>query len=434
MSSRLGGGMGFLATITEGIAVALDALGANKIRSGLTILGVTIGVLVVMVMAAVITGINSSFSEIMSSRGISTFYVAHWDFTSMMDIDIGGDDEEGGDFMKNEPLDPRWARELGGLPEIEKASAFFEAGGPPGSGYQASVSSDRVEISLYGTGSDFLEIDNGDLVQGRWWTESESERRTQVAVIDSATAFDLFGSRNPLGRDINIGRRGESASFKVIGLYRPPANLFAGLATHYVFVPFPTADKVLQVWDRMLNFIVRPKPDVPLQRALDVTHARLRQIRGLKPGEEDDFALMTQDQLVDVWGQLTGVLFIVMVGLSSIGLLVGGVGVIGIMMISVTERTREIGLRKSLGARQRDIMWQFLVEASTLTVMGGSAGMLIGGGIVWALNTFSPVPATTPLWAIIAALGASAMTGIGFGLYPASRASRLEPVDALRYE
>ena len=174
--------------------------------------------------------------------------------------------------------------------------------------------------------------------------------------------------------------------------------------------------------------------DHPLQQALDVTHARLRQLRGLKPGEEDDFALMTQDQLVDVWGQLTGVLFIVMVGLSSIGLLVGGVGVIGIMMISVTERTREIGLRKSLGARQRDIMWQFLVEASTLTVMGGSAGMLIGGGIVWALNTFSPVPATTPLWAIIAALGASAMTGIGFGLYPASRASRLEPVDALRYE
>jgi putative ABC transport system permease protein len=431
MSSQLGNGMSFLRTITEGIAVALDALGANKIRSGLTILGVTIGVLVVMVMAAVITGINSSFSEIMSSRGISTFYVSHFDFTSMINIEVGGDEEEGGAFMKNEPLDPRWARELGRLPEIEKASAFVELNQ---AGYQASVSSDRVEISLYGTGADYLEIDNGDIVQGRWWTESESERRTQVTVIDSATAFDLFGSRNPLGRDINIGRRGESASFKVIGIYRPPANLFAGFATHYVFVPFPTADKVLQVWDRMLSFIVRPKPDVPLQQALDVTHARLRQIRNLKPGEEDDFALMTQDQLVDVWGQLTGVLSIVMVGLSSIGLLVGGVGVIGIMMISVTERTREIGLRKSLGARQRDILWQFLVEASTLTVLGGSAGMLIGGGIVWALNTFSPVPAATPLWSIIAALGASVLTGIGFGLYPASRAARLEPVDALRYE
>ncbi len=428
MSKR--GGMGFFSTITEGIAVAFDSLGANKVRSGLTILGVTIGVFVVMVMAAVITGINTSFTELMSSRGITTFYVAHFDFSSMMNITTDSDENESG-FMKNEPLDPRWARELGDIPGILSASAMVDLGG---SGYEASAGSDRVEISLYGVGADFLEIDNGDIIEGRWFSESEASRRTQVAVIDSATAVDLFGNRNALGRRIRIGRRSDGSTFRVIGVYRPPANLFAGFATHYVMIPFDTADKVLRVWDRMVSFIVRPEAETDLETALDMTHAKMRQLRGLRVGEEDDFSFMTQDQMMEVWGRLTGVLFAAMVGLSSIGLMVGGVGVIGIMMISVTERTREIGLRKSMGARRRDIMWQFLVEAATLTVLGGSAGMVIGGSIAWALNQWTAVPATVPLWSIVAALAASVLTGIGFGLFPASKAAALDPIEALRFE
>ncbi len=426
---RREGGMGFLSTMTEGIAVGFDALRSNKIRSGLTILGVTIGVLVVMVMAAVITGINTSFTDLMSSRGITTFYLAHFDFSSG-GIQTGLEEEES-DFMRNDPLDARWARDLARLPEIQSAAAMVDLGQ---SGYQASWGSNRVDISLYGVSADFLEIDSGDIIDGRWFTESEAQRREPVAVVDSATALDLFGGLDPLGRDIRISGRADGASFRVIGVYRPPANLFAGLATHYVMVPFASADKLLRVWDRMISFMIRPEPDVPLQRALDVTHARMRQLRKLQPGQEDDFAIMTQDQILDLWGQLTGVLFSVMIGLSSVGLMVGGVGVIGIMMISVTERTREIGLRKSMGARRRDIMWQFLVEAATLTLVGGGAGLIVGGSIVWALNAWTPVPATVPMWSVVAALAASALTGIGFGLYPASRAAGLEPVDALRYE
>ncbi|WP_420448665.1 ABC transporter permease [Candidatus Palauibacter sp.] len=428
MSAR-GRGMGFIATVTEGIAVAFDSLGANKVRSSLTILGVTIGVLVVMVMAAVITGINKSFSELMAPEGITTFWVAHFDFSSMQ---ISGPLDEGEDaFFKNPPLEPEWAKELARIQGIQSAAPVVDLAG---SGYEASSGGDRVEIGLYGVGADYIEISGGDVITGRWFTQSEADRRAAVTVIDSATAVGLFGTRDPIGRDIRISRGNENARVRVVGIYRVPANLFAGFVSHYVWMPFATADKLLRVWDRQISFVVRPEPETELQTALDATRARMRQLRGLEIGEEDDFATMTSDQMMDLWGQLTNVLFAAMVGLSSIGLMVGGVGVIGIMMISVTERTREIGLRKAMGGRRRDIMWQFLVEAATLTLLGGATGMLLGGGLVWVVNQATPLTAVVPLWSIVAALAASVLTGIGFGLYPASRAAGLDPIDALRYE
>ena len=421
--------MGFIATVAEGIAVAFDSLGGNKVRSGLTILGVTIGVVVVMVMAAVITGINRSFSELMAPEGITTFWVAHFDFSSMQ---ISGPLEEGEDaFFRNPPLEPEWAKELGRIPGIQSAAPIVDLAG---SGYEASSEGDRVEIGLYGVGADYIEISGGDIIAGRWFTQSEADRRAAVTVIDSATAVGLFGTRDPIGRDIRISRGSENARVRVVGIYRVPANLFAGLVSHYVWMPFATADKLLRVWDRQISFVVRPEPEMELQAALDVTRARMRQLRGLDVGEEDDFAMMTSEQMMDLWGQLTNVLFAAMVGLSSIGLMVGGVGVIGIMMISVTERTREIGLRKAMGGRRRDIMWQFLVEAATLTLLGGTTGLLVGGGLVWIVNQATPLTAVVPLWSIVAALAASILTGIGFGLYPASRAAGLDPIDALRYE
>jgi putative ABC transport system permease protein len=421
--------MGFIATVAEGIAVAFDSLGANKVRSGLTILGVTIGVLVVMVMAAVITGINRSFSELMAPEGVTTFWVAHFDFSSMQ---ISGPLEEGEDaFFKNPPLEPEWTKELGRIEGIRSAAPIVDLAG---SGYEASSGGDRVEIGLYGVGADYIEISGGDIIAGRWFTQSEADRRAAVTVIDSATAVELFGTRDPIGRDVRVSRGSENARVRVVGIYRVPANLFAGLVSHYVWMPFATADKLLRVWDRQISFIVRPEPETELQTALDATRARMRQLRGLQIGEEDDFAIMTPDQMMALWGQLTNVLFAAMVGLSSIGLMVGGVGVIGIMMISVTERTREIGLRKAMGGRRRDIMWQFLVEAATLTLLGGATGMVLGGGLVWIVNQATPLTAVVPMWSIVAALAASILTGIGFGLYPASRAAGLDPIDALRYE
>ncbi len=160
----------------------------------------------------------------------------------------------------------------------------------------------------------------------------------------------------------------------------------------------------------------------------------MRGLRGLGPGEENNFDIVTQESMVDLWNQLTAALFAVMFALSSVGLMVGGIGVIAVMVVSVTERTREIGIRKALGATRRDILWQFLVEAVTLTTIGGACGLAAGGLIAWGLNRLTPVPAVIPIWSIFLAIAAAAITGIVFGLFPAVRASRLDPVESLRHE
>jgi putative ABC transport system permease protein len=423
--------MGVVATLREGLAVALDSLRANKVRSGLTILGVTIGVMVVMVMAAMVQGLNSSFKDVISTSGPTTFYVWHAPVGGGGGIQTGLEEEEN-EFMKNPPLDPVWARELSRLSVIRYATPGVDLSQM---GYHAQAGKEDVRISLYGVDADYMEIDGGDLVDGRFFTATEDQRRRPVAVIDSVTGADLFQGRDPLGRVLNLGRPGSRRSpFQSVGIYRPPKNLFAKLATHYVFVPFSAALKYMRVWDRMVWFTVRPHDGVGMEEALDAVRTRLRNLRGLGPGQEDDFHLITQDQMMTFWNDLTSVFFAVMVALSGVGLLVGGVGVIGIMMISVTERTREIGLRKAMGARRRDLLWQFLVEAATLTLLGGAIGMSLGGAIVWLVASLTPVPAVVPTWSIFVALLASIFTGVGFGLYPAARGAGLDPVEALRYE
>jgi putative ABC transport system permease protein len=296
---------------------------------------------------------------------------------------------------------------------------------------QVEVGDLRLEnVSVSGLSSQWVEVNGGDVFPGRSFTHLEDLANSQVVVINKKLESQLFRGRDPIGHVMRIA----GVPFTVIGVYTPPPNLFSGASPPFAGIPHGAFVKYVPYFKGWMRLAVSPAPGVSQQLAMDEVVATLRSLRELKPGQENNFSIVTQDKLLDSWNQITGMFFLVMMVLSSIGLMVGGVGVVAIMMISVTERTREIGVRKALGATRRAILWQFLVEASTLTLVGGAAGMVTGGVVAFVLARVTPIPAHVPLWSVIAALAASALTGVGFGLYPASRAARLDPVEALRYE
>jgi putative ABC transport system permease protein len=272
-------------------------------------------------------------------------------------------------------------------------------------------------------------------VLGRNFVDTEVKEGRSVVVISEQLASDLFGSQDPTGLRIRAraGNRG-AVPLTVVGVFQTAQSLFESQSAHIAVIPFTTAIRRMGVREDGGQMIVVPREDVALELAEDQLIGMFRTMRGLSPGDENDFAILRSTQILEFFDQLTGVFFIVMLALSSVGLMVGGVGVIGIMLISVTERTREIGVRKSLGATPREILWQFLVEASVLTSIGGAVGLILGGGLAWAVQAFTPVPAQVPLWAVAVSLVMAALTGMLFGLAPAARAARMDPVVALRFE
>jgi len=220
----------------------------------------------------------------------------------------------------------------------------------------------------------------------------------------------------------------------VVGMHAEAASLFSNADKPRLAMPHTAFVKVADYQKGSMDFAVVPTDSATIQEAQDQVVAALRGERGLRPGEDNNFAVVTQNKLLDTFNSITAGFFIAMIALSSVGLMVGGVGVVAIMMISVTERTREIGVRKALGATRREILFQFLVEAATLTLVGCLIGMALGATAAWAVRSFSPVPATVPFASVVAALIASILTGVLFGIYPATKAARLDPIEALRYE
>jgi putative ABC transport system permease protein len=252
-----------------------------------------------------------------------------------------------------------------------------------------------------------------------------------VAVITEELARRAFGEGRPaVGRQLRL----DGNVFDVVGVYRPAPNIFQGGAAIWAAVPSTAAMKYLPIFDDFLEFWVVPAHGVKQADAMDAVTAAMRTIRRLKPGEDDNFALVRQEAFADLVNGIMGMVYLVMITLSGIGLIVGGVGVVGIMLISVTERTREIGVRKALGARRVEILWQFLVEAVTVTFVGAVFGLLFGGAVAALLRAFTPVPARMPVTSVVVALGSAVLTGVIFGIYPAAKAARMDPVVALRYE
>ncbi|HEY7637313.1 MAG TPA: ABC transporter permease [Gemmatimonadales bacterium] len=406
----------------EGVVIALDSLRANKVRAALTVLGVAIGVTVVIAMASAITGINLSITRILEAAGPKTFFVQRY-FSEGLEVSDGSD--ELSPWRRMPWLTPDEAELIRRLPAVRDVNVGEYTRGP--------VGFERVDlkgIAIAGMSSSWILVNGGTILEGRNFTPVEEAAGAQVVVINDKLAESLFPGRDPVGKTIKIF----GVPFQVIGLHAEAASLFSNANEPRLAIPHSAFVKVADYEKGWMEIAVMPTESATTVQAQDQVIAGLRAKRGLGPSEPNNFAIVTQDRVLEAFNKITAGFFIAMIGLSSVGLMVGGVGVVAIMMISVTERTREIGVRKALGATRGEIMFQFLVEAATLTLVGCAIGMGLGAAVAWGVRSFSPIPASIPLMAVVAALSASVLTGVLFGLYPANKASRLDPVEALRYE
>ncbi|HXI63058.1 MAG TPA: ABC transporter permease [Gemmatimonadales bacterium] len=409
-----------MTALFEGVGIALFSLRAHKLRAGLTILGVAIGVTVVMVIGALISGFNKGISDMLASLGPKTFWVGRY-WGGQGDVDP----EDPDPWRRRPPVTIEEARRLEQLPSIAfvvvdentLADIQFE-------GHRLSA------INIRGRDANWPMIEGGHIQPGRSFSHLEDAANTHVAVVNTKLAENLFGQRDPVARRIKIG----DVPYDVIGVYDPPPRLFGDGDRPEAMIPHGTFVKDLPYFHGWMDMFVVPVDSVSIDRAIDDVTIAMRTMRGLRPGQRNNFDAVTQEVYTQAVNSFTLVARVLMIVLSLVGLLVGGIGVIAIMMISVTERTREIGVRKALGATRREILWQFLVEAATLTLVGGVIGMLVGWLVSLVLANATPVPAYVPLGSVILALALAAVTGLLFGIYPASKAARLDPVEALRYE
>jgi putative ABC transport system permease protein len=407
--------------------MALETLRKNKLRSGLTILGISIGITTVILISSAINGLNTNIDNFVKTLGTNDLWCFQFE-----PFGRRATTEE----LNRKKLTRDDGMAMRSLPHVlyvdpELTYQNFQTG--LGS---VSVRAGTHKISntiLNGDTTQLKEVQELEFTEGRMWTEDEETRRANVAVLGHDSAEDLFPNESPIGKDIDV----EGDIFTVIGVLDvQPQPFGSGRNTQDNAVYFPL-ETFTKIHPEVLDYWITVKYDDPANKALVTDEIRelLRRRRNVRVDQDDNFAIFSPDSLTRLWNQLTGGLFLFMVAVSSVGLMVGGVGVMNIMLVSVTERTREIGIRKAIGATRSNILLQFTLEAVTLCVVGGIAGILLGAIATLILHYAVSFlhAALSATWVIIA-FAVSAAIGLIFGIYPAWKAANMDPIEALRYE
>ena len=411
----------------ENLKMALDTIRGNKLRSFLTIVGVVVGVITVMLISSIISGINVAVEKEVESFGTRSI------FLYKMDIGIRTSAPTREERMRK-PLTMDDAAEISNLKTIEVAVPFLDISNNFfGSKMMVTGKNGKTSssVQLNGTTPDVEKTTSETLIDGRWFSGPENDAKSNVCVIGDFVRETYFPYESPIGQTLEVAGN----EFRIVGLLQKREQLFGGGGgnndqSNIIYIPMGSALRLKPNAQDL--FILAVAREGMLEKAKDDVQDLLRIRREVPYGAKNNFAMETAASLIDQFSAITGGVFLAMVVISSVGLLIGGIGVMNIMLVSVTERTREIGIRKAIGAKQSDILLQFLIEAATLTGFGGVVGLLIGWLLTFIVRMF--FPSYVPLWAPIAGFGASVGIGIVFGLFPAWKAARLDPIESLRYE
>jgi putative ABC transport system permease protein len=407
--------------VGENLSLALDTLRTHKFRSILTVLGVLIGVATIILVASILVGLESEVRSMMGQFGSHNLYIFKWT--------IGQNPTP--EMLRRKPLSYANAlavqRECPAVKAVAVEAVDFMAPAPPVIKYKAEQ---MLDANMVGATPNDFPISNASLGEGRFFTQIDNRHRRNVVDLGSDVVKRLFPHEDPIGKTILI----DGNNFEVIGTLAKRKEFFVDTGNNrIVYVPYETYRKFYPaVKDHFVLAMAYPGKT---NQAIDEATGVLRRVRGDKPGQPNSFGIATAQSFIRQFNQMIATLALAMIVVASIGLLIGGIGVMNIMLVSVTERTREIGVRKAIGARRSDIIWQFLLEAMTLTGVGGIAGIILGYLASTALRlAFPSLPSSVPAWSIIAALIVSISVGLFFGLWPAAKAARLDPIVALRYE
>ena len=402
--------------------MAFDTLRANKLRSALTIIGVSVGVVTVIFMVSIIQGLNKAFADQIESLGSNTIFVSK--FAPSFGRPPGPDEIHRKDLTMEDAEALRTdAPSIVGVSPIHRMIASTVR-------YQDKQTDTPI---LFGVTPYYEFVQTQYVASGRFVNEIDMQDRSNVVIIGVDVKQALFPYEDPVDKEVRINGN----PFRIVGVMEPLGNFFGQSRDNSIFVPITTFDKYYpdRPFPEVVFFvIVRPRSRAFVKPAIDEITDILRRRRRVPAGAPDNFGISSQDSLLDVYNQLTGATALVLTSISFVALMIGGIGVMNIMLVSVTERTKEIGVRKAVGATRLNILSQFLIEAVVLTAIGGLAGLAIGEVASLLMNRYSPLPAYVPLWAIGVGVGISAAVGIIFGLWPAWKAARLNPIDALRWE